>query len=77
VIKPEDKRFMKIKTRHQKAAVPALRVDESMSLEEQVAKRAHELWHQRGYEHGADLADWFQAEQEVNERHQQRLRNSA
>lgn len=57
--------------------MPALRVDESVSLEEQIAQRAHELWHQRGYDHGADLADWFQAEREVHERHQRRPRNSA
>jgi len=68
---------MKKDTHFKKPAVPALHVDESMSLEEQVAKRAHELWHQRGYEHGADLADWFQAEREVHEWHQQRIRNSA
>jgi coproporphyrinogen III oxidase len=68
---------MKKNTHLKKPAVPALHVDESMSLEEQVAKRAHELWHQRGYEHGADLADWFQAEREVHEWHQQRIRNSA
>ena len=66
---------MKKKSIHKQSA-PALRVDESLSLDEQVAQRAHELWHQRGYEHGADLADWFQAEREVNEWHQQRLRNS-
>jgi hypothetical protein len=52
-------------------------VDEKVSLEEQIAQRAHELWAQRGREHGSDLADWFQAEREVNEWHQQRLRNSA
>ena len=67
---------MKKTTRQKKAGARVLRVDESMSLEEQVAKRAHELWHQRGYEHGADLADWFQAERELHEWHQPRLRNS-
>ena len=40
---------MKTKIRQKKAAVSTLRVDESLSLEEQVAKRAHELWYQRGY----------------------------
>jgi hypothetical protein len=62
------------------ARVPArsaLHVDETISLEEQIAQRAHELWHQRGRQHGSDLADWFQAERELNEWHQQRLRNSA
>jgi len=63
---------MKIKTPHQ-AAAPVLQVNENVSLEEQVAQRAHELWQQRGREHGSDLADWLQAEREVNEWHQKRL----
>jgi hypothetical protein len=65
---------MKNKTRN--SAVPALHVDESVSLEEQIARRAHELWHQRRCEHGADLLDWLQAEREVHEWHQQRPGNS-
>ncbi len=68
---------MKNRTTHKKAAAPVLHVDASVSLEEQIAQRAHELWHQRGREHGSDLTDWLQAEREVNEWHQQRLRNSA
>src|SRR6185295_8761326 len=46
-----------------------LRVDETVSLEEQIAQRAHELWHQRKREHGHDLIDWLQAESEINEWH--------
>ena len=65
-----------MKTPHKKSSVPVLRVNESVSLEEQIAQRAHELWHQRGREHGSDMADWFRAEREVNEWHQQRLRRS-
>ena len=52
---------MKNKTANKEAAVPALHVDESVSLEEQIAQRAHELWHYRGRDHGAELIDWFQA----------------
>ena len=63
---------MKTKTPHQ-AAAPVLQVNESVSLEEQIARRAHELWQQRGREHGSDLTDWLQAEREVNEWHQKRL----
>ena len=70
-------RVMKNKAREKKTTVPALREDESVSLEEQIAQRAHELWHQRGRGQGSDMADWFQAEREVNEWHQQRIRNSA
>jgi hypothetical protein len=64
-----------MKNKIMKANVPALHVDESVSLEEQIARRAHELWQQRRREPGADLLDWFQAEREVNEWHQQRLGN--
>jgi len=67
---------MKRKTNH-KTSLPVLHLNESVSLEEQIAQRAHELWHQRGRHHGSDRSDWLQAEREVNEWHQQQLRNSA
>jgi len=56
-------------------SAPVLRVDETASLEEQIAQRAHELWHQRGREHGHDLIDWLRAEREINEWHQQKARH--
>ena len=56
---------------------PALHGDERMSLEEQIAQRAHELRKQSGHKHGSDLADWLHAEREINEWHQQRLRAEA
>ena len=56
------------------APVPVLHVNENVSLEEQIAQRAHELWHEHGREHVTDLADWFQAEREINEWHQRRLK---
>src|SRR5262245_57840188 len=65
--------FMQKEAIH-KAAATALAVNENVSLEEQIAQRAHELWQQRGHEHGSDLSDWLRAEREVNEWHQQRLR---
>jgi hypothetical protein len=49
-------------------------VDENVSLEEQIAQRAHELWQHRDHEHGSDLEDWFAAEREIREWHQRRLR---
>ena len=33
--------------------------------EEIIRMRAHELFEQRGYQHGHDLDDWLQAEAEV------------
>jgi len=62
------------KTRTLKTTAPVLHVTENVSLEEQIAQRANELWHQRGRHHGNDLTDWFQAEREINEWHQRRLK---
>ncbi len=52
---------------------PVLKVNETLSLEEQIAQRAHELWHQRGRQPGGDLDDWLHAEREINEWHKKRL----
>ena len=57
--------------------VPALHVDESVSLEDQIAQRAYELWHHRGRKHGNDFADWLHAESEINEWHRKRLEAKA
>lgn len=59
--------------KNDKLAVSALTVNENVSLEEQIARRAHELWQHRNYEHGSDLADWLHAEREVNQWHRKRL----
>ena len=33
--------------------------------DDQVRRRAYELWEQRGRQHGKDADDWFRAESEV------------
>jgi hypothetical protein len=48
-------------------------VDENVSLDEQIAQRAHARWRQRGRTHGWDWADWFQAEWDIYEWHEKRL----
>ena len=65
------------KIEHKHKSQPVLHVNENLSLEEQIAVRAHELWQQRNGEHGNDLAHWFQAEREINERHQHQRRLKA
>jgi hypothetical protein len=35
------------------------------AMQEQIAKRAYELYEQRGRQHGEDQADWFQAAKEA------------
>ncbi len=57
------------KTEHKANSHPVLHVNENVSLEEQVAERAHELWQQRNREHGSHLADWFQAQREIHDWH--------
>ncbi len=57
-------------TEHKEKSRLVLQVNENLSLEEQIAERAHELWQQRNREHGSDLADWFQAQREIHEWHQ-------
>ena len=32
---------------------------------DQIARRAYELYAQRGYQHGHDVEDWLQAEREL------------
>ncbi len=58
-----------------KLTPPGLHVDESVSLEEQIAQRAYELWQQRGHHSkpGSDWTDWFHAEREITEWHRKRL----
>jgi hypothetical protein len=36
-------------------------------LQEQIRRRAYELYEERGRENGHDLADWLQAESEVRQ----------
>jgi hypothetical protein len=66
---------MKTKT-SLKAITPVLLVNENVSLEEQIAQRAHELWRLRSRAHGSDLSDWLQAEREINEWHQKRRKGN-
>lgn len=60
------------KNEHKEKSRPVLHVNENLSREEQIAGRAHGLWQQRNAEHGNDLADWFQAEREINQWFQRR-----
>lgn len=37
----------------------------SEALRQRIAQKAYEIFQKRGYSHGNDLADWFEAEQQV------------
>jgi len=39
------------------------KVTEMKASPEQIAQLAHQLWAERGYEHGHDAEDWLRAEQ--------------
>ena len=40
---------------------------ENLSLEEQIQRRAYELYVQRGNQSGSELDDWLQAEEEIHQ----------
>ena len=65
------------KAEHKENSRPVLHVNENLRREEQIAERAHQIWQHRNGEHGNDLADWLQAEREINEWHQRRLKAKA
>ena len=46
---------------------------ETLSLEEQIQRRAYELYVERGNQSGSELDDWLQAEAEILERREQAL----
>ena len=46
---------------------------ENLSLEEQIQRRAYELYVERGNQSGSELDDWLQAEAEILERREQAL----
>jgi hypothetical protein len=37
-------------------------------LEEEIRRRAYELYEERGYVDGSEVEDWLQAEREISER---------
>jgi hypothetical protein len=41
------------------------RLPETLPIEEQIRRKAYELYVHRGNESGSELNDWFQAEEEV------------
>jgi hypothetical protein len=46
---------------------------ENLSLEEQIQRRAYELYVERGNQSGSEIDDWLQAEEEILERREQEL----
>jgi hypothetical protein len=44
----------------------AIAIVEPPTIEEEIRKRAYELFEARGKEEGRELEDWLRAEQEIN-----------
>jgi hypothetical protein len=62
--KPEPKKMEVVKTEARKNVVP-------INVEDEIRRRAYELYQQRGKGSGSEAADWFAAEQEVRQRYHQ------
>ena len=44
-----------------------------LNLEDQIRRRAYELYEQRGKEDGHDLEDWLRAEEEIKQKEGRRV----
>lgn len=63
--KPEEsRRFEVVKTESRKNVLP-------INLEDEIRRRAYELYEQRGAGAGSEADDWFAAEREVRQRYRQ------
>ncbi len=51
-----------------KRSEPTSKIPDPTQLEEQISRRAYELYEARGREHGHDREDWLQAEAEILDR---------
>jgi hypothetical protein len=68
-ITPEPRKFEVVKTEPRKNVVPINRTP--VNLEEEIRRRAYEIYQQRGGAPGSEMEDWLNAEREVRKRYQQ------
>jgi len=50
---------------------------ESLPLEDQIRKRAHEIYLQRGGDTGSELDDWLEAEAEIRQQQEDQIMSTA
>jgi hypothetical protein len=68
----------KPKARKNKRALSEVRKNVvPINLDEEIRRRAYELWEQRGYEPGHENEHWLSAEQEILSRYSQEPQHSA
>jgi hypothetical protein len=65
----ETRKLKVVKTEPRKNVVPINR--SPVNLEEEIRRRAYELYLQRGNASGSEAEDWLAAEREVRQRHHQ------
>jgi len=68
--KPEIKEFKKAQPEVRRNIVP-------INLDEEIRRRAYELWEQRGYEPGHETEHWLLAESEIRSRYSEPRQHSA
>jgi hypothetical protein len=68
-IAPENRKFDVRKTDPRKNVVP-------INLEDEIRRRAYELYQQRGSGSGSETEDWLTAEREVRQRYQQQQQSA-
>ena len=68
--KPKTKKTRKVLSEVRKNVVP-------INLDEEIRRRAYELWEQRGYEPGREHEHWLSAEQEILSRYSQEPQHTA
>lgn len=66
---PATRKFEVRKTEPRKNVVP-------INLEDEIRRRAHELYQQRGSGSGSETEDWLTAEREVRQRYQQKQQSA-
>jgi Protein of unknown function (DUF2934) len=68
--KPKARKTTKALSEVRKNVVP-------INLDEEIRRRAYELWEQRGYEPGHEHEHWLSAEREILSRYRQESQHSA
>ena len=67
-VTPEPRKLEMVKTEPRKSVVPINRTP--INLEDEIRRRAYELYVQRGTASGSEAEDWLTAEREVRQRYQ-------
>jgi hypothetical protein len=71
-VTPEPRKLEMVKTEPRKNVVPINRSSSNLpiNMEDEIRRRAYELYLQRGTASGSEAEDWLTAEREVRQRHQ-------